>query len=481
MDIKQRKITPEHVKFLVDTTFSGIKRVGVSEKREKEEESNKRDYIKKIFEAAFLDNERVNLIVYANYSLCDLNKIILEEAKKYNIDQIVVYGVGKEDFGYTDRDYLGSFRNPHFALGYIPDERGSYYRPVWRWNSLEQVSEMVPKYPKFNHQYDTRVIKLIDDKVSISKEQSLEYNMRYDTYNKKHHELNSDFWDTLWIAESKNNVITVPCPNDYWSHRLKCADHNLWGMVNLEVLSINSSEYQEDLKRLRMIKEQLQSMEIKNLSFYTDAGTDFRIGLTDHSKWICEPFDERFYHSFPSYELYTTPDFYSANGTIVTTKSDNRNLFSSKMKLVFVDGVLDGYKATNGGEIKNALLQIGKIALVSKTTPLNRVDPYKSGETDSNTTQYPNPDIISSGSFEHIALDRNTGCHITLGNYYPEATDLGRLSDDDATSNHFNVVSPYNLKNEHFDLVFGDESITVEAEVGGKSKVLIMEKGIWKI
>ncbi len=480
MDIKQR-ITPEHVKFLVDTTFSSIRRVNTSEERRKEEEKNKRDYIKKIFEAAFLGNKKVNLIVYANYSLCNLRKIILEEAKKYNINQIVVYGVGEEDFGYIDKDYLGSFINPHYALDYIEDERGSYYRPVWKWYSLDSISEMVPKYSEFDHQYDTRVIKLIDDKVIINENLSAQYNERYSLYEKKHHELNRDFWDTLWIAESKNNVMMASCPNKYWANRIGCAEYNLWGLVNSQVPSINSSEYQKNLEKLRDIRSKLQKININNLFFYTATGTDFRIGLTNHSRWVCEPFDKDFYHLFPSYELYTTPDVYTATGTIVLTKSGSNNAFEKNSRLEFVDGVLKNYSVSYNGNAIKEFLRVGKLALVSRNNPLNRVDPYKKGESDANVTNYRNPELISSGTFEQMALDKNTGCHISLGNYYPEATDLGKVSDDTASSNHFNTVNPYSLKEKHHELFFGDESLVVEAETDSKKKVLLMENGVWKI
>jgi hypothetical protein len=80
-----------------------------------------------------------------------------------------------------------------------------------------------------------------------------------------------------------------------------------------------------------------------------------------------------------------------------------------------------------------------------------------------------------------MALDKNTGCHISLGNYYPEATDLGKVSDDTASSNHFNTVNPYSLKEKHHELFFGDESLVVEAETDSKKKVLLMENGVWKI
>ena len=43
------------------------------------------------------------------------------------------------------------------------------------------------------------------------------------------------------------------------------------------------------------------------------------------------------------------------------------------------------------------------------------------------------------------------------------------------------VELSYNTSLYHMDFVFGDGSISVEAETRGKRKVLLMERGIWKI
>jgi leucyl aminopeptidase (aminopeptidase T) len=39
----------------------------------------------------------------------------------------------------------------------------------------------------------------------------------------------------------------------------------------------------------------------------------------------------------------------------------------------------------------------------------------------------------------------------------------------------------FNVSDYHYDFVFGNDSIMVEAETEGHKKVLLMDKGIWKI
>jgi leucyl aminopeptidase (aminopeptidase T) len=124
------------------------------------------------------------------------------------------------------------------------------------------------------------------------------------------------------------------------------------------------------------------------------------------------------------------------------------------------------------------LCRIGEIALVPNNTPISYVDVAKYNESDHKIvlSQTESSDIISSGNFESIFLDENTGCHFALGTAYKEATDLGyNVGDYVMRDNNFNV-SDY-----HYDFVFGNDSIMVEAETEGHKKVLLMDKGIWKI
>ena len=99
--------------------------------------------------------------------------------------------------------------------------------------------------------------------------------------------------------------------------------------------------------------------------------------------------------------------------------------------------------------------RIGEIALVSQTSPL-----------------------ASSGEFyDSILLDENTGCHFALGNYIDDCVEIEKEKIKEKGARYYR----YNTSKYHTDLVFGDDSISVEAETKGKKKVLIMEKGKWRI
>lgn len=461
----------------------------VFNERKEKMEDNRREYIKKIFDAALLDDERVNVIFMANHYFGDSYDAILEEAKKQNVNQITVFGVGLQNLGYYRKDYLGSFRNPAYALGYYEDEGGHYVRDIWTWYSREKIAESIPDFSNIDHQYKTKIIYSYDDRVMIDDNMRNKYDELIKFYYEKHRKKNPDFWQIV-NANLHEALITI-IPNDEWAKRLHVKEFVLWGMLNELVPSINSPEYKYELERIDEIKSKLQEMKIKNLCFYTDQGTDFRIGLSNHSRWISEPWiidtkhknRMRRYHNFPSYEIYTSPDAFSAEGKIVITKPNNIAKIE-KATYQFEKGKVVRCETDNDNWVKkildenNMLNRIGEIALVANNTPLNKIDGAKNNESIHNMYISKNAknSLLSTGQFESIVFDENTGCHFALGKAYSEATDLGNIvTDKMMRKNNFNVSSL------HYDFVFGNDSVVVEAETQGNQKVLLMDKGIWKI
>jgi leucyl aminopeptidase (aminopeptidase T) len=138
-------------------------------------------------------------------------------------------------------------------------------------------------------------------------------------------------------------------------------------------------------------------MRIKNLSFYTDKGTDFRIGLSDHSRWISDPLLKNpnqlastlYYNNFPSFEIFTTPDAFTASGKVVLTKPNN-DADIRKATYEFEKGKVVNLKCDNDVWTRKVLesnegvglCRIGEIALVPNNTPISYVDVAKYNESD---------------------------------------------------------------------------------------------------
>lgn len=121
----------------------------------------------------------------------------------------------------------------------------------------------------------------------------------------------------------ENKTLTV-CPNKEWANSLLRSPQRLpelWIKIN-EIIPKSDEAKQEIAERINR-KNELNKLNIRNLYFYTDLGTDFKIGLNTHSIWRCEPnnLDEPFnLINYPSYEIYTSPNCYKAEGKIIISK-----------------------------------------------------------------------------------------------------------------------------------------------------------------
>ncbi len=482
-----------HAEALIENLHTSKIIEEIAHERKENFEKNKKEYIKKIFDAALPGEETVNVIFIANHNFDDSHDAIIEEALKHNVCQIVTFGIGLKDLGYYRKEYLGGFRNPAYALGYYEDEHGAYVKDVWTWYTKDEIAKRIPDFSKFNQNYNnckTKVIYSYDDGLKFNEYDQKKYDELTDYYYSVLREKYPNFFRAI-SANLDDSLITV-IPNNNWKDRLRVKDFSLWGMLNELVPSINSTEYKLELERIKEIEAKLQDMQIRNLYFYTDKGTDLKIGLNGLSRWISEPSVQgnnvqntsRLYHVFPSYEIYTSPDAFTAEGQIVITKPNNIERIN-KATLLFEKGKIVKGRTDNEKWIdlvfdeKSGLSRIGKISLVPITTPLNKIDIAKNLESHHNLylTHYKGrSDLISTGQFEETILDKNTGCHLTLGNASREATTLSTTgSREEMRKNNFNI-SDYQQ-----DLIFGDDSIVVEAETKDKKKVLLMEHGKFKI
>lgn len=211
---------------------------------------------------------------------------------------------------------------------------------------------------------------------------------------------------------------------------------------------------------------ELNKMNIRKLSFYTNLGTDFRISLNPDSIWCCSPCNYGGIYNFdnyPSYEIYTSPNCYSAQGKIVLSKK-SRFYYDDMIEntiFEFNRGKLINCKSNSQSfdEIllneRNQMNRIGEIALVSQDSPLVQFNEF----------------------FDCVLLDENTGCHFALGNSINECIGVDKKKIEEKGARYY----CYNVSRIHTDFVFGNDSVFVEAETKSKKKILLMENGKWKI
>lgn len=393
----------------------------------------KLDYLRKILNVS-LNNQRYSTVIFNSSFPFDNSIEIIEKLKdEYHIDSIIII-----DF---DNDKIKSFyeSNP----------------------SKEQIEQFIPKFPKING--NIKRIFLSNSITDLSTKYNSDYSIKYYEHLK---EYNKELFDKIENLPQSNITVTV-YPNEEWAKSfLEGPDEldKLWLKISKTLL--NPEEAKKEIEQRMYRKNELNGMKIHNLYFYTNLGTDFKISLNSHSIWSCEPnkIDGIYnFFNFPSYEIYTSPNCYSAEGKIVLSKKssfyydtliENAIFEFSKGKLISSksNSQLFDYIVLHK---PNKMNRIGEIALVSNDSPL----------------------ALTSEFYNSTILDENAGCHFALGYAIDDCIGVDKEKLKEKGYRYYR----YNTSNYHNDFVFGNDSISIEAELKGKKKVLLMEKGIWKI
>ena len=396
-------------------------------------EKVKREYLRKILTVS-LNNRNYSTVVFRASFCLDEIKYIIEELKdEFHIDNVI--------FIEFDNDIVKSFYESN------PTEK--------------EIEKFIPKFSRPIG--NVKMIYFCNGKTDLSNNYCSDYSRKYYSHLKDY---NKEVFDRITNLSDDDKTVTI-CPNKEWAESLLGNQEQLQELwIKISKTLLNPNEARKEIEERIERKNELNKMDIRNLCFYTDLGTDFRIALNPHSIWISEPNNLEGivnFFNYPSYEIYTSPNCYSAEGKIVLSKKERfyYDIIIEKAVFEFSKGRLISCKSNDETfdsivlKKSNRMNRIGEIALVSQSSPLARLGDF----------------------YDSVLLDENTGCHFALGNYIDDCVGIEKEKIKEKGARYYR----YNTSNYHTDLVFGDDSISVEAETKGKKRVLIMEKGNWKI
>lgn len=220
--------------------------------------------------------------------------------------------------------------------------------------------------------------------------------------------------------------------NPYWAAKLKISEAELWNII---------FDFTQRESLLETIRDRLTTLKVESLYFTSERGTNLTVELT--KDFAFQGKHQRtasgivFQPNIPCLEIYTAPDKYGVNGTLVSEKPLYlRGRSIPYYRLVFENGkavVLEGLEDILADE---GLLYTGEIAMVANW---------------------------SERSYYAALLDENCSCHLALGNAYP----YGIYEKD--RINH----CPY-----HIDLPVGGRSLKV---VGRREtyEYTLIKQGKW--
>ncbi len=192
-------------------------------------------------------------------------------------------------------------------------------------------------------------------------------------------------------------------------------------------------------------------------------GNDLLVGLSARSRWRAPTFvtssGQRFVANVPSFEVFTTPDWRTVEGRLVTTRPLHLpgGEIVEGLVLDFDGGRVVDFSAERGAaafsrwlDAEEGTRHLGEFALVGHDSP-----------------------IAESGVvFQHSCLDENAAAHVALGQAYAEALAGG----DKMMPEELDAVG-CNRSHAHLDVAFGSAAVDVTAT--GSAEVVVLRGGLW--
>jgi len=243
-------------------------------------------------------------------------------------------------------------------------------------------------------------------------------------------------------------------PTEAWAKELfknsSNPERDLWNKI-FEICSITepdpTSIWNEKIEKLKIRGKKLTDYNFKTLKYESSNGTNFKINLPEKHIWTsgCEKLanGKEVLVNFPTEEVFTSPDCYSAEGIVYSSKplSYQDNIIDN-FNISFKGGKVVDFKAEKGEKNLKAMVNIcensnllGEVALVPYDSPI------------SNSKQV----------FLETLFDENAACHIALGDSFTECIENGPNTDKDELLEKYHL----NKCDSHVDFMIGTKDLKI--------------------
>ena len=383
------------------------------------------------------------IIKYGSNGNIELGDTLIVQLAEYDNDVIECFKLIKDEFKLREIIFIDkNYKELYYLL---------------KDTEFDKISKLVPKININSNEKNTTVIMAYDNSIfsyenKLYREETIED--KYNEYIETDLDINSKYYNLL----EKCNYIIVAFPSNEWSKQLSIKKDMLWSSL-FKTTYLNKDELNEEREKLDYLTKYLNALKIKELYFNNRLGTDLKIGLSNYSRFVTS-YDNEFTNkigytfNFPSYEIYTAPNMYLAEGKVVVSHQTHfQGIDFLNSSIEFKNGKVESILNNQNNDIImnqiNNLNRIGEIALVSSDSPIARLNQ----------------------NFNNLLLDENAGCHLALGDSLDECFDIR----DKENKQNYN----FNASEYHCDIVFGTPDINVECKTStGKKKVLI-NNGKW--
>ena len=344
-------------------------------------------------------------------------------------------------------------------------------RLAYKYQTTKTLSEM-PKWQeeKLQHAVDTlpaRIYIVSDDPDALK-------GVDQDKFTKVRMALGPTIMKYREQMENKYQWVIAGVPSEAWAKKVfpnetkNNAIKKLWDAILTTTRALGDpiKNWNEHNKVLKEKCEWLNNLKIDTLYYKSSNGTDFSIKLKQGMIFeggAAKTLQGIVYQpNMPTEECFTSPDKYSANGTVMATKP------------LSVDGkVVDnfGFKFENGKvveviakeqehkEVLEHLISVdegarplGEVALVPFDSPINQTG------------------IL----FFETLYDENACCHLALGRAFEEC-----IKDFDKMTEEERKAFDLNVSIIHVDFMIGSRDLNITAKTIDGNTVEIFKNGTW--
>lgn len=268
-------------------------------------------------------------------------------------------------------------------------------------------------------------------------------------------------------SSNLNSWCVIALANQEWADYATDGDiDKLWDMI-FKATRVDQDNYLElwtkHTATLEKVANHMNELQAEKLVFTNNLGTNLAVGLVKNHIWAAANetntrLDEKFVANMPTEEVFTMPDKYGVNGTVVASKPLNFNgQIIDGFKFEFKDGKVVEFTAEKGYDALKGLIEtdegssyLGEVALVSKHSPINKMNQL----------------------FFNTLFDENSSCHLALGNAYPTTiVDGVKMNDEEKETNGVN------RSKMHEDFMFGTADMSVIAHLSNGTTEQIMVDG----
>lgn len=240
---------------------------------------------------------------------------------------------------------------------------------------------------------------------------------------------------------------------------------DLWNKI-LEICGIFEDDpvkfWNDKINVLKKRATKLNEYHFKKLIYTNSKGTNFTIELPDNHIW--QSGEEKLVNgrsvlvNFPTEEVFTSPNYKSANGRVYSSKPlNNQDVTIDDFYLDFEDGKVVSCKAKAGEEVLKAIINscdnacyLGEVALVPYDSPIS----------------------ASNIIFKETLFDENASCHLALGAGFRECIIGGTsMNDEELLANNVNVCDT------HVDFMIGTKDLNIVGITASGSEITIFENG----